>query len=235
LQSWTSWLGTVLAFVVVWGCLFVYAFIKTVYGDHGALVQQRDSVSDERDQCKKKFEESTINRPAQPSKSNAPAKIERHGEAPGAGEWGITQGAGSIAQVGGQGNTAIIEAQGNWLLTKDEQTALQNEVARHAGRVEFSYLAFDPESLNYAEKLAYAFHEAGWTLVDQTPNYVGSTCTPNEHWDCRGANIAVHNRSSDLAKSVISALGATVRHLNVTDSDNPDETLIHIFVAKYSR
>jgi|ERR1017187_2104373 hypothetical protein len=58
LRSWTSWAGGVLAFIVVWTCLYIYAFVVTVHQDHDTLVQQRNAASAERDAWKKKAETS---------------------------------------------------------------------------------------------------------------------------------------------------------------------------------
>jgi hypothetical protein len=163
----------------------------------------------------------------QPKDRPAPP-IEQSGSANGLVGGNFTQGPGSIAQLGGSNNTAIIGTQ-DWLLTREQQLAIQAAVAKYPGRVRFSYLAMDPSSLRYAEALGYAFNAAGWEIVDPVPNYAGSRCFPNSVWDCMGASVAVPNRLDDSGKTIISTLSAVVPHLKVLDAD-PD--MLDIFVSK---
>jgi hypothetical protein len=139
----------------------------------------------------------------------------------------LTQGPGSIAQLGGSNNTAIIGTQ-DWILTREQQLALQAGVEKYPGRVKFSWLPMDPSALRYVESLAYAFKAAGWEIV-WTPNYMGSICYPNENWDCMGASVAVPNRLADSGKAIISTLSGVVPHLKVQDVD---ADMLDIFVAK---
>jgi hypothetical protein len=110
------------------------------------------------DAIMKKLEEMS-QAPTQPS-----AQIEQHGEANGAIGGTLTQGQRSIAQIGGAGNTAVIGKE-EWAIAADQQIKLRDALEALHGRVRFDEWAMEPDSHIHAERLAWPFHEAGWTIV----------------------------------------------------------------------
>jgi hypothetical protein len=143
----------------------------------------------------------------------------------------LTQGPGSIAQVGGHDNTAIIGNK-DWKLSKKDQDNLIEVLKLTHGSVQVQWQTMDSVSLLYSEQLAYAFHEARWTIEDNVPNYAGMMCYPSEKWDCRGARVELKDPNSDFGKAVISALDKPLAHPNILTNADRGATSVGIIITR---